>query len=36
VLTLEAGYVNNQSIAAWLRSAIERIKKKKYKIKIGS
>ena len=35
VLTLEAGYVNNQSIAAWLRSAIERIEKKKYKIKIG-
>ena len=35
VLTLEAGYVNNQSIAAWLRSAIERIEKKRYKIKIG-
>ncbi len=34
-LTLEAGYINNQSIAAWMRSAIERIQKKKYKIKIG-
>ena len=34
-LTLEAGYVNNQSVAAWLRSAIQRIEKKKYKIKIG-
>lgn len=35
LLTLEAGYIDNQSIAAWLRSAIERIEKKKYKIKIG-
>lgn len=36
VLTLEAGYVNNKSIAAWLRSAIERIETKDYKINIGS
>jgi DNA-binding PadR family transcriptional regulator len=35
ILTLEAGYVNNQSIAAWLRSAIERIENKNYKIHIG-
>lgn len=35
MLTLEAGYINNQSIAAWLKSAIERVEKKKYKIKIG-
>ena len=35
VLTLEAGYVNNRSIAAWLRSAIERIENKNYKITIG-
>jgi DNA-binding PadR family transcriptional regulator len=35
ILTLEAGYVNNQSIAAWLKSAIQRVEKKKYKIKIG-
>lgn len=35
VLTLEAGYVNNQSVAAWLRSAIERIETKNYKINIG-
>jgi PadR family transcriptional regulator, regulatory protein AphA len=35
ILTLEAGYVNNQSIAAWLRSAIERIENKNYKIQIG-
>ncbi len=35
VLTLEAGYVNNQSIATWLKSAIERVEKKNYKIKIG-
>ena len=34
-LTLEAGYVNNQSIAQWLRSAIERIQTKNYSIKIG-
>lgn len=36
ILTLEAGYVNNQSIATWLRSAIERIENKNYKIKIGN
>ena len=35
VLTLEAGYVNNQAIAAWLRSAIERIESKNYKINMG-
>lgn len=35
ILTLEAGYVNNQSIAAWLRSAIERIETKNYTIQIG-
>jgi len=35
LLTLEAGYVNNQSIATWLRSAIERIETKNYKINIG-
>ncbi len=36
VLTLEAGYVNNQSIATWLRSAIERIENKNYTIHIGT
>ncbi len=36
VLTLEAGYVNTQSIAAWLHSAIERIKNKNYSINIGN
>ena len=36
VLTLEAGYVNNQSIAAWLTSAIERIERKDYSIHIGN
>lgn len=36
ILTLEAGYVNNQSIAAWLRSAIERIENKNYTIQIGN
>jgi hypothetical protein len=35
ILTLEAGYMNNKSIAAWLRSAIERIETKDYKINIG-
>lgn len=35
-LTLEAGYVNNQSIAAWLRSAIARIEAKNYTIQIGN
>jgi DNA-binding PadR family transcriptional regulator len=35
ILTLEAGYINNQSIAEWLKSAITRIKNKKYKINIG-
>lgn len=35
ILTLEAGYVNNQSIAEWLKSAIVRIKNQKYKINIG-
>jgi len=35
LLTLEAGYVNNQSIAHWLRSAIERIQAKKYSIEIS-
>ena len=35
VLTLEAGYINTKSIAAWLRSAIERIETKNYKISIG-
>jgi PadR family transcriptional regulator AphA len=35
VLTLEAGYINTQSITAWLRSAIERIENKNYKINIG-
>jgi DNA-binding PadR family transcriptional regulator len=34
-LTLEAGYVNNQSEAAWLRTAIERIETKNYSLKIG-
>ena len=35
VLTLEAGYINNKSIAEWLRSAIERIENKSYEINIG-
>ena len=35
LLTLEAGYINNQSIAAWLRSAISRIEAKTYSIQIG-
>ena len=36
MLTLEAGYINTQSIAAWLRSAIERIETKNYTIQIGN
>ena len=36
VLTLEAGYINAQSIAAWLRSAIERIENKNYTINMGN
>lgn len=35
ILTLEAGYINNKSIAEWLRSAIQRIENKNYKIDIG-
>ena len=35
ILTLEAGYINNQAIAEWLKSAMARIKNKKYKINIG-
>jgi PadR family transcriptional regulator, regulatory protein AphA len=35
-LTLEAGYVNDKSIAAWLRSAIQRIESKNYTIQIGN
>ncbi len=35
MLTLELGYINSQSNAAWLRSAIERTKTKKYTIQIG-
>ncbi len=34
-LTLEAGYLNNQSEAAWLRTAIERIETQNYSLKIG-
>lgn len=34
ILTLEAGYKNNQAIAEWLRSAMERIQKKNYSIDI--
>lgn len=34
-LTLEAGYINTSSIASWIRSAIERIENKDYKIQIG-
>ena len=36
LLTLEVGYQNNQSIAQWLISAIERIETKNYSINIGS
>jgi len=35
-LTLEAGYANEKSIAAWLRSAIQRIESKNYTIQIGN
>lgn len=35
MLTLEAGYINNQSIAQWLRSAIKRIESKNYSVSIG-
>ena len=35
MLTLEAGYINTQSIAAWLRSAIARIENKNYTINMG-
>jgi PadR family transcriptional regulator, regulatory protein AphA len=34
LLTLEAGYINNQSVAQWLRSAIQRIQAKNYSIDI--
>lgn len=34
ILTLEAGYKNNQAIAEWLRSAMERIQKKNYSINL--
>jgi hypothetical protein len=36
LLTLELGYINSQSDAAWLRSAIERIESKNYTIQIGN
>lgn len=36
LLTLEAGYANAKSIAAWLRSAIARIENKNYVIQIGT
>ena len=35
LLTLEAGYINTQSEAEWLRTAIERIETKNYSLKIG-
>lgn len=35
MLTLELGYVNSKSDAAWLRSAIERVETKNYNIQIG-
>jgi len=35
-LTLEAGYITNRSIAAWLKSAVERIENKNYTINIGT
>ena len=35
MLTLELGYINSQSDAAWLRTAIERTETKKYTIQIG-
>ena len=36
LLTLELGYINSQSDATWLRSAIERVGTKNYSIKIGT
>ena len=36
LLTLEIGYLNAKSEAAWLRSAIERVETKNYNIKIGT
>ncbi len=36
MLTLELGYINSQSDAAWLRSAIKRVETKKYTIQIGN
>jgi DNA-binding PadR family transcriptional regulator len=36
LLTLELGYINSKSDAAWLRSAIERIETKDYTIEIGN
>jgi len=36
MLTLELGYINSQSDAAWLRSAIERVETKNYTIQIGN
>ncbi len=35
LLTLEAGYINTQSEADWLRTAIERIETNNYSLKIG-
>ena len=35
LLTLELGYIDAKSDAAWLRSAIERVETKKYSIQIG-
>lgn len=35
LLTLEAGYINTQSIAQWLKSAIERVQSKNYALEIG-
>ena len=36
ILTLEAGYNNARTNTAWLKSAIERIENKNYKINIGN
>ena len=36
LITLELGYINSRSDAAWLRSAIERVETKSYNIKIGN
>ena len=36
LLTLELGYINSRSDAAWLRSAIERVETKNYTIQIGN